>query len=254
VNQVFRYDATTGALVRVSRGQVTSQAPGGYNDNGNTSAGEDAARIVFPRYNEMFPTEQASGQSVAEDGSVFFTSRTALVPGAVEGSRNLYEYDGANVYLIAPGGDRLLEDAVFGDGTEPDEEAGRFLGIDPSGNQVFFTSAESLLPQDTDTQADWYVARVDGGTPAPAQTSTCGMEACQGRLAEAPRLLTPTSTASVSGGNLPPPLPTANGSKRLSRARQLARALKKCKSLARPKRRHCQAAARRKYAGRRSTR
>ena len=66
VPEVFEYDAETGTLARVSIGQ------NGYDEDGNTTNGEDAASIVHPTYSVDSPAEATSHMSVASDGAVFF--------------------------------------------------------------------------------------------------------------------------------------------------------------------------------------
>ena len=57
----------------------------------------------------------------------------------------------------------------------------QLIGTDASGRDVFFTTADQLVGQDTDTDIDIYDARVDGGFPAPALSPSCSGDACQGR-------------------------------------------------------------------------
>ncbi len=253
VNQAFEYDAATGTLARVSAGQKSAAFPDGYNENGNTSNDEEAAHILRPNYIEDYPGAATSSRSVAEDGTVFFTSRDALAPSAVPGGRNIYEYRAGNLYLISPGEDPLLEEQTFGrkpDVTEVDEETGRLLGTDQAGDNVFFTATTSLVPEDTNTQGDWYVARIDGGFPAPARPSACQGDACQGPLAGSPDLLSAGSTQQGEGGLTPTPRPPVKP-KHLTRQQRLAQALKACRKLLNKKeRRRCEAHARKRYATR----
>jgi hypothetical protein len=79
------------------------------------------------------------------------------------------------------------------------------LGIDESGANVFFTSADSLVPQAVGSQSSWYDARIKGGFPAPASELSCSGETCQGApsappvFAEGPSL----TTAGVSSSSPP---------------------------------------------------
>jgi hypothetical protein len=218
VKQLFEYDAQTEGLVRISIGQ------GGYNDDGNTTDAEDAPAIAFPEYAvAMRPTEAASRLSLSEDGRVFFTSRQALTPQAIEGRENVYEYAEGDVHLISPG-----------DEAAPlQTEQSRLLGVDLSGSDVFFFTADSLVPQDIDTQASWYDAREAGGFPAPSPVAGCAASACQGPLSAAP------------------PLPLAGGSAATAAEDELT------PSVSKPARRHrtrTKAKPRRKRARRRSSR
>jgi hypothetical protein len=205
VAQIFEYDAQTGSLVRVSVGQS------GFNDNGNTSV--YPAEIPSPDF--VFKTNEGvsdprnywSHLAVSSDGSyVFFSSHDALTPDApVEHSHEnnqgsqvydtgptVYEYHDGNVYLIAKPGHtgRSLTTAV------------QLIGTDTSGSDVFVSTTEQLVGQDTDTNGDIYDARIDGGFPGPRLTSECSGDACQGPLSAAPVLLSAGSEFQI-GGNAP---------------------------------------------------
>ena len=179
VAQVFQYNAHSGVLVRVSVGE------GGF-------GGDDVA----PLYGATLATQQtdafdspttAASMSAPEDGAVFFASPEALTPEALsqtdalgEPEPNVYEYRAGGVQLISDGRDNSALDGAPGV---------QLLGSDPSGGDVFFTTADSLLPQDTDTQQDIYDARVEGGFPAPAPTLSCEGEECQGPPSPSPPLV-----------------------------------------------------------------
>jgi hypothetical protein len=247
VRQLFEYDAATGILRRVSVGQ------NGYNDNGNTTNAEYAPRIVVPDDSVGGePTAPSASLSVSEAGSVFFTSRDRLTSTAVEGHENVYEYEPAGtgtcdatalngcVGLISPG-----------DEVSPAEVRNkpRLLGADPSGRDVFFVSAENLLPRDADSQLDWYDARVGGGFAEASPTPECGEGSCQGPALAAPALPSPAGSALQGGeapllvSDVPAPPP-----KRLTSAQKLAKTLRACRAGARKKRRACELRARRKFA------
>jgi hypothetical protein len=175
--QVFEYDAQTGALVRVSIGQH------GFNHNGNVPSNNATFQLGDVREaSEVYPVRS----SVSADGSyVFFQSDAALVPQALEGANNVYEYHEGWVSLISDGADGSVN----------------LLGTDSSGADVFFETKDPLVAQDTDSNVDIYDARIDGGFPVPAQSS-CSGEGCQGPLSGAPTLLSPGSEFQA-GGNPP---------------------------------------------------
>jgi hypothetical protein len=246
-SQLFEYDAQTEKLVRVSIGQcqapATACAPSErFNDNGNTTSSEDGAIMLTPDYAIfMYPTDASSALSLSEAGAVAFTSRAALTPLGIDGRENVYEYREGNVYLISPG-----------DEAAPRQEAGpRLLGMGQSDGDVFLLTADSLVPQDVDTQTSWYDARVAGGFPAPPSPGGCA-GVCQGPLSATP----PTPSAGSTGiaeGNLAPPSKAVVKPKPLTRGQKLAKALTACRAKHDMHRRAvCQSQARKRYAPPRS--
>jgi hypothetical protein len=227
IPQVFRYDAVTGGLVRVSVGEA------GLNHDGNLSHGE----TVIPRGEDE---SQAASEEIAfdlhpavsEDGVVLFTSSVRLTEGAIdeecavansEGhceqkAQNVYEYREGHVYLISYGGPHT---GMFEGG----------VAISASGRNIYFQSTEQLAPQDRDSLADIYDAREGGGFPAASAPAACTGEGCQ-------QPATPTPVVSASGsatftGPLAAALPAAPvvASKPvvLTRAQKLAHALQLCR-------------------------
>lgn len=193
--QIYRYDAQSEVLTRVSVGER------GYNDDGN--AGVAAARIVAPR-------EYRGDPSMSNDGEyVFFESPTGLTPAAANDVKtgvgvgtgrtyyeeNIYEWHLGRVYLISDGRDT----GATGAGTAVSDV--RLIGSDASGANVFFTTADQLAPSDTDTQVDVYDARVDGGFPAPVEPHGCVEGECRGAGSLAPVLGEPISQAFEGAGN-----------------------------------------------------
>jgi hypothetical protein len=163
LGQGFEYDSQTGLFARFSIGQ------GGYNNDGNTGT--------------------VSQEMVANDGSVYFEANNPLVPQAVNGGYNVYEYREGQVSLISTGLDPRSE------------EPGLLKYITPSGSDVFFTTYEQLVPRDTDAQVDVYDARADGGFSEPLLPPPCQGDACQGPLAGAPVQLSPGSEFQAGGEN-----------------------------------------------------
>lgn len=173
--QVFEYDARTETLVRVSRGQ------NGYNGDGNSAA--YAATIPVQDFEVALPTERFTHLAVSEDGSrVFFSSEDALTPQALSGVNNVYEYHDGQVGLISDGHDLV---------TVESGPAVELVGTDESGLDVFFTSADRLVPQDIDTETKVYDARVEGGFPPPALMAPCSGDSCQGSPSAPPQLPAP---------------------------------------------------------------
>jgi hypothetical protein len=189
--QVFEYDAQTGGLLRISRGQ------GGYNDDGHSSVYR--ATIPSSNFKVDVPIKRFTGLAMSADGAdVFFTSEDSLTSQALSGVANVYEFHEGLVALISDGHDQTRVSEV---------PAVHLLGTSESGADVFFETADQLLTEDTDTQLDVYDARVEGGIAAPLPKPGCSEETCQGSLAgglepPAPSTFTSqgeTAAAPVSG-------------------------------------------------------
>jgi hypothetical protein len=230
--QVFRYDAQTGGLVRISIGER------GFNDNGN--ANMRSATIAQPRLGTVSGSvPRRSDPTMSHDGSfVFFESPVGLTPGAlnevpiggVRDAGNVYEWHEGHVYLISDGrdtaqfsGNEYLAQRIGGG------SAVVLLGSDGSGANVFFTTADSLVAQDTDSGLDIYDARVctasDPCVPsASASVGACEGEACHGMPAGAPVFGAPGSAVFSGAGN-----PSQPGAKPVVKAKKKARPRKRAR-------------------------
>jgi hypothetical protein len=237
--QLFEYDAQTASLTRVSIGQD------GYAQDGNSDTAADAPHIPSPEYNDspgsVLP---ASPLTVTDEGAVVFTSADALTPQVHTVGASLYEYQGAGVQLIS---DQLDETAHHVE--EP------FIGLDASGADVFFQTADQLVPQDTGTQVAWYDARAGGGFPAPSSPPQCAQE-CEGPGDFIPAPSTPASASYSAGAIAAPPVPVKPDAKAVvpTRAQRLAKALKACRRMRGRRRRACERIARARYGPRARTR
>jgi hypothetical protein len=248
LRQLFEYDAEAGRfgqLMRVSIGQD------GYNEDGAIQSEANVPVLADQQFNnpeESGDTDQAlvriQSLSVTEAGVVFFTSAAKLTPLALGGFNNVYEYRDGDVYLISDGQDATLN-------AEPEPESVvSLISTTSSGDDVFFQTADSLVPQDGDGQLDFYDARVDGGFPAPVVQAPCG-ESCEDGGSPLPILGSPSSSGYSGGVNLSPPAPpkVAVKSKRKSvtRAQELAKALKACERKPKRERAVCVRQAEKRY-------
>ena len=235
--QIFRYDAETGELVRISVGND------GYNDDGNAGTGNAAIVAAYSGDENLgLPREDPT---MSNDGSyVFFMSPIGLTPHALNGvvigeekpsgsavllplyAQNVYEWElagtpggscpagapgGGCVYLISDGHDVSEAVSVCGAEERTHGAASCLLGSDASGHNVFFETADQLVPKDTDTQVDIYDARIcepANGNPCITEPlpalPPCGGEQCHGIPEPTPSLLAP-GTATFNGeGNTTP--------------------------------------------------
>ena len=235
--QLFRYDAETGTLVRVSVGEK------GINHNGNVNTFADSPHVARrpPNYAERDGPAEMNRVTVSEDGTVFFESSDALVGQATQNANNVYEYRDGHVYLISDGSDASL--------THYERSVGLF-GADTSGADVFFQTRDQLVPQDGDTQVDFYDARVDGGFPAPVLSAGCLGETCRGSTGVTPQLGSAGSATQAGGGNVVPSMSKPSRKARPpTRAQKRAKALRACRKKRNKKERAaCERRVMRRYA------
>jgi hypothetical protein len=123
---------------------------------------------------------------------------------------------------------------------------------DASGSDVFFQSLKSLVTADTNSGEDTYDARVNGGFPEPGGSVGCEGEACQSVRSSGALFGLPGSSSVTGDGNLRPTVESTGSTihKSLTRAQELAKALKACRKQARKTRAVCEARARKKFGGR----
>jgi hypothetical protein len=237
--QLYRFDAQQERLVRVSIDENFSDSQ----EESEFLAREESELVIEPH---TFGTRSYAGPrpvAISDDGAyVFFQSETAFTSRALnkqvagcasedeEGrctetfnANNVYEYHEGHVYLISDGQDRNAVEK---------NSAVSLVGASPSGADVYLTTADPLVAQDTDTQQDVYDARIDGGFPAPAVSTPCQPDQCQGELSPPPSFQSPASLAFSGPGDLAAPAgePAAKPkTKPLTRAQKRERALRACR-------------------------
>jgi hypothetical protein len=193
VRQVFEYDARTGSLKLVSHTQ------------GETSTGSGSGEFpaIIPASDFADKSNPApANNSLSDDGSfVVFQSEAGLTPQAARGRLNVYEYHNGVVSLISEG--------QAGSGVY-------LVGIDGSGANLFFITADRLVPQDGDTQEDMYDARIDGGFLPSAERPVCEGVGCREALHGPPQLALPGSTTQPAGEQAINPPPVRPASKNAS--------------------------------------
>jgi len=276
--QVFRYDAQSGRLIRLSIGS------NGFNDDGNRSAPvtcnvnsvctEDAHIVEAGSRERSDSTMSDDGTRVFIESPVGLTTRAlddVQIEQAAAGpiyAENVYEWEqeGAGscpqgraagcVFLISDGQDaHVNKGATTACGASADvgetPSAVCLLGSDSEGKNVFFTTANPLAHADTNTEVDYYDARVcEPESPCisepPPPLPPCQGEACHG-IPPARSPFTPGPTATFNGaGNIAPPAITRS----LTNAQKLAKALKACRTKykhSKKRRAACEKSARQKY-------
>lgn len=174
---VFRYDSTTDAL-----GRISEAAPGGS---------DDGSFDVSVNPNEFSPMGNFAGEGrwVSEDGeTVAFFTDEPLTPGDADGVANPYFWRAGELGRVAGA-------------IPPNGFPRRPPTVSLDGDQVAFTVIDPLLPQDTDTASDAYVARVDGGfLPPPLPPICIASVNCQAR--EPQPAFTPPASGAPTAGNV----------------------------------------------------
>ena len=135
-SEVFLYDAETGALA------CASCDPSGARPLGSAS-------LATGSYDGGGASNYRPRDLLA-DGELFFDSSDALVPHAGDGRQNVYEFENGHIYAISN---------VSGG------QESSFLDATADGQDVFFASADKLLPEDTGNNVAVWDAREDGGFP-----------------------------------------------------------------------------------------
>lgn len=230
--QIYRYDVAAATL------DCVSCPPGGIAPSGDAELSH-----AFPDGdldNTRFFLTGTRGLS-EDGGRVFFDTPDRLLPQDSNGTRDVYEWEDGTLSLISTGVSQF--DSYFGDNS-------------PNGNDVFFSTAEGLVPGDGEENYDVYDARV----PRPGDQQLPPAVPCEGAVCQGPpsvpQLFTqPASEAFDGVGNLSSPVPPSPGAakpKSLTSKQKLARALKACKRLKHQprKRTKCQRQARKKYGAR----
>jgi hypothetical protein len=205
--QIFRYDAQTGQLLRISIGNE------GFNNNGNRAAPTPCTLVcsedawLTPGHAVEPLGEHRRDPSMSDNGEyVFFQSPVALGPGALDDAKikseestgrpiyaqNVYEWHAGHVHLISDGHDVSVDggQAFICGENQNIASSVCLLGSDASGANVFFSTADRLTTSDTDTELDYYDARIcTESSPCikpSAEPAGCSEDTCQGASSPQP--------------------------------------------------------------------
>ncbi len=161
---------------------------------------------------------QARYQSryLSSDGRLFFNSDDALVPGDVNGTEDVYEWEPPGVGGCEVGGTGYSERSggcigLISSG-QSSEESG-FLDASESGNDVFFIAQAGLAGPTSEATLSVYDAHectsISPCVPAPASSSSpcTTADACRAAPTPQPSIYGPPPSATFSGpGNSAPAL------------------------------------------------
>jgi sugar lactone lactonase YvrE len=191
---VYRYDAETGGLTRISVGEK------GFENNGNEPADAVVAAPEELTDGRTLYQWRLDTRAISDDGStIAFSSVGPLSPNAVNpGRADIYVWHDGQVGLVSTGRSLTSDETPV---------------VSATGHDIFFLTSQSILPQDSDGLPDVYDARIDGGFEAPpVPVGGCSGDSCQGPPSVA-SLLSPPASATFSGaGNPPPPSPAPSHS------------------------------------------
>ncbi|HTB49961.1 MAG TPA: hypothetical protein VK701_03215 [Solirubrobacteraceae bacterium] len=257
--EVYLYDAAANSLVCASC-DPSGARPVGVFDPGQKFEG----KLLVDRNDDWehstlagsLPDLTESEQStpayqpryVFDNGTLFFNSPDTLVPRAINGEENVYEYE--------PEGAGSCHEAscisLISSGTSKQESA--FIDASASGEDAFFMTISQLAPQDYDNNYDVYDAHVcSASVPCiplpPVSRPPCETgDSCKAGPTPQPGIFGPPPSATFEGaGNVLPPAP-AGKAKSLTNKQKLAAALKVCaKKKQKAKRHSCQVQARKRY-------
>jgi DNA-binding beta-propeller fold protein YncE len=221
--EVYLYDADAdggaGKLRCVSCNPSGARPIGGEIEQGENGGIGPWAAATLPR----FQTQFLQSRYLSDAGDrVFFNSFEALVLADTNGKQDVYQWE-------APGTGRCTAESpsylpasegclsLISSGQSSDDS--RFLDANVSGSDVFFTTAEDLLPQDYGL-VDVYDARVNGGLPPPpAPPPACEGDACQSPVVP-PNDPTPASSSFEGAAD---PNPRRSSSSRCPAGKRKAR-------------------------------
>jgi hypothetical protein len=189
--QVFVYETSTSQLVCAScnpTGQPPVPTAEAWEGSRGGYVNVSGANTFMPRW-------------INADGTqVYFNTSQPLVSRDSNHRQDLYEWqsDGSGGCARSAGCVELIS------GGDAPADA-YFLDASASGDDVFFTSREQLLPSAQDETVKVYDARVGGGISETALA--CTGTGCQGVAPAPPIFATPASVTFAGVGNFPPSKP-----------------------------------------------
>ena len=142
------------------------------------------------------------GLFLTYDGRTFFSTEEALVVNDTDRAQDVYEYVNGRPQLITQGtGDTRSasnRNAINGEEGLPGLD-----GVSANGTDVYFSTFDTLAPQDHNgTFLKFYDARTDGGFPLAAPEPPCeAADECHGVGSSAPPALQGETSAVLHTGN-----------------------------------------------------
>lgn len=198
--QVYRYDSAAAELECLS-----------CNPTGSAPTGRARLQSVQREGSALFSAKAWLANLRSDGRRAFFESTEALVARDVDGLQDVYEWEDQGVgSCTSPGGCLYLISS--GHSIRNDY----LWAVSHSGDDVFFLTADRVLPVDADETPSIYDARVGGGFPAPA-VADCQGEGCRPQL-QAPPALPATHTPVHGAGDNVRPRRCPKGKRKVKRA------------------------------------
>ncbi len=276
--EVYLYDSDTNRLVCASCDPTGARPVGEYDTGELPLSPLDPPQMWEGHWlAATIPGWTRDGQEIttgyqprflSDSGRLFFDSSDALVPQDINGQADVYEYDPEGVGSCRPPAYGQSASVVFSEGAGgcvglisagTGNGGSTFFDASANGNDVFFTTKDGLVPQDTDGTSDLYDARVcTVSEPCrnllvvspPCETA----DSCRTAPAPQPDVFGAPASATFAGaGNLLLTPTTSVNTKRNRktaaqvRAERLARVLTACERKPRKRRAICEARARKRY-------
>jgi len=130
-------------------------------------------------------------RNLTTDGkAVFFVTANSLVPHDTDGKIDVYEWKEDDIALISYGRSGGTNEWLY--------------GVSPDGSDVFFTSADRLVPEKTSNTVSIYDARINGGFPPANGQAPCEIGNCQGAASLPPPGPAIGSSQALGNGNVKP--------------------------------------------------
>lgn len=176
-----------------------------------TAATGDAHIQVLWGADSSAPTNAMTPiHSLTDDGQrVFFQTPDPLVPTDIDQTDDVYEWMAHGV-----GGCSRAQGCVALISLGRSSEPNYLYAVTPSGNDVFFSSADRLLAVDQDVARSIYDARVNGGFPEGAPP-VCTGDACKGESVASP--VPPTRATAINAEGSPKTKRCRKGQRKVKR-------------------------------------
>jgi WD40-like Beta Propeller Repeat len=195
--EIYRYDAVDRSIACLScmPTRDTAQA------DATLRTLRDPSRLL----EALPPLSQISHiDNVTQDGrAVFFQSDEALVPGDVDGTTDVYEWEAAGAYG-GEGSCRRVGGCLYLISSGRSATPNYLYGMTPDGRDVFIETADTLTGEDVDGGVlSIYDARIGGGfAEPPPGPGACQGDACQGSRGTVSAPPAPASAGIKGSGNV----------------------------------------------------